>query len=296
MSETVPPAEAQPKPTAPAERDSPLRLFLGLFVVPLLVVLLCVGVFVGFGWIAYDRQTITDYLNDLQSGWKPRRAQAAYELSKILLADPDALREEPGAQAELRRLFAAADDEVLRRYLALVLGRARDSEAAPILAGALAGADAQSRVYFLLALGETGDPRASSPLLEALADGDPGIRKTAAFSLGALGDSIAVGALEPLLADPVADVRWNSALALARLGSAAGVGVLREMLDRSVTSAVAGITPEQQEEAMVSAVKALGAVGGPEARDLLARLADEDASLKVRQAAIQARDSLPSSP
>ena len=91
------PEEPRSEPTG-GEEDQPsaLRTFLGLFLVPLLVVLACVAVFIGFGWIAYDRQSTSDYLNDLRSSWKPRRAQAAYELSKILTADPDALDEEPG--------------------------------------------------------------------------------------------------------------------------------------------------------------------------------------------------------
>ncbi len=65
--------------------------------VMVMVVVVCVAVFVGFGWIAYDHHSIDDYLNDLKSGWRPRRAQAAYELSKILTADPDALADDPAA-------------------------------------------------------------------------------------------------------------------------------------------------------------------------------------------------------
>ena len=90
------PEEPRSEPTGgDEEQPSALRTFLGLFLVPLLVVLACVAVFIGFGWIAYDRQSTSDYLNDLHSSWKPRRAQAAYELSKILTADPTALDEEP---------------------------------------------------------------------------------------------------------------------------------------------------------------------------------------------------------
>ncbi|MGH2626821.1 MAG: hypothetical protein ACRDHY_09250, partial [Anaerolineales bacterium] len=82
---------------------------------------------------------------------------------------------------------------------------------------------------------------------------------------------------------------FNAALSLARLGSDAGVPVLRSMLDRRLLAQIPGITPEQQEEAMVSAVRALAVVGGPGAEPIFARLAAEDPSLKVRQAAITAR-------
>jgi HEAT repeat protein len=176
----------------------------------------------------------------------------------------------------------------MRRYLALVLGRTRDPEAVPLLLEALADADSQTRIYALLALGAGGDPRAAPAVSAALADADPGIRKTAAYALGELGGAGAAAALAPVLADPVPDVRWNAALALARLGGAAGAPVLRQMLDRSLTAQVPGITPAQQEEAMVSAVAALAAVDREGSAELLTRLAAEDPSLKVRQAALAA--------
>jgi hypothetical protein len=56
--------------------NSALRSFLGLFIVPLLVVLLCVAIFIGFGWIAYDRQSTRDYLNDLDGLRGPTSASA----------------------------------------------------------------------------------------------------------------------------------------------------------------------------------------------------------------------------
>jgi HEAT repeat protein len=153
---------------------------------------------------------------------------------------------------------------------------------------ALEDADAETRIYALWALGAIGDPQALAPLTARLADSDPGLRKTAAIALGELGLPEALPALRRALDDPIADVRWNGALALARLGSDAGVGVLREMLDRGQVALVPGITPEQQEDAMVEAVKALAAVGGADAEALLTRLADGDPSLKVRQAALEA--------
>jgi HEAT repeat protein len=284
----VPPDEG---PTDEAG-SSAMRSFLGLFVVPLLVVILCVAVFVGFGWIAYDRQTTSDYVNDLQSFWKPRRVQAAYELSKILVADPAALDKEPGARVEVRRLFRESEEPEMRQYLALVLGRTRDREAVPLLTAALDDPDDKTRIYALWSLGTLGDRQARGSLEAALGDQDPGIRKTAAFALGELGDRAAVPRLEVALDDAVADVRWNAALSLARLGNRKGVPVLETMADRRLLAQVPDITREQQEEAIVSAVQALAVVGGPEHRALLDRLAEEDPSLRVRQAAIESRKAL----
>lgn len=265
-----------------------MRTFVGLFFVPLVVVLLCVAVFIGFGWIAYDHQTTSDYLNDLRSGWRPRRAQAAYELSKILIADPAALEEDPGARAELRSLFEQADKGEMKRYLALVLGYTGDYESTPLLIEAVADEDSETRIYALMALGALGDPAAEPTLIAAVQDPDPGIRKTAAHALGQLGSDSAVPGLEPLLADSVADVRWNAALSLSRLGSQAGVPVLMEMVDRGLIGQVPEITAAQAEEVMISAIVALGMSGVTEAEPTLRELSTNDPSLKVRQAALEA--------
>ena len=268
----------------------PLRAFFGLFLVPLLVVAVCVGVFVGFGWLAYDRQDVGDYLNDLRSGWKPRRAQAAYELAKVLIADPQALEGKPETRQELRDLFTTADDREIRRYLALVLGYTRDPAAVPLLTAALdAESDSQSRIYLLWALGANGDGAALPALTAALAEEDAGIRKTAAYALGELGDPTVVPRLEPLLGDGTADVRWNAALALARLGSDAAVPELQRMVDRELLARVPEITPVQQEDAMISAIRALAVLRGSESLPTFEKLAADDPSLKVRQAAIEAR-------
>lgn len=267
---------------------SPLRTFLGLFVVPLLVVLACVGVFIGFGWIAYERNDVADYVGDLSHWSRPRRAQAAYELAKILIADPDALDDQPEVRSRVREVFAEADNPEIRRYLTLVLGYTRDREAVPALLELLHDGDSEERIYALWALGAIGDPTTLPPLLDALASEDPGLRKTAAYALGELGLPEAAPPLRRALEDPVADVRWNAALALARLGSDAGIPVLEEMLDRDTAGQVPGITPEQQEDAMIQAVRALAAVGGEESGPLLERLARQDPSFKVRQVAMEA--------
>ena len=260
--------------------------------VPLLVVLICVAVFVGFGWIAYDHNSAEDYLNDLKSGWRPRRAQAAYELSKVLVADPEALGDVPGSREEIRRLFTESEDPEMRRYLALIMGYTQDPAALPLLEETLNDQDSETRIYALWALGTSGEPDAVPLLTTALQDPDSGIRKTAAFSLGELGLAAGIDPLTPLLQDGVADVRWNAALALSRLGSSAGVAVLEQMLDRGLTAQIPDLTPAQAEEAMVSAVQALGVVEGLAAKPLLEELADKDPSLKVRRAALAALDSL----
>ncbi len=268
---------------------------MGLFVVPLLVVIMCISVFVLFGWVAYDRKSVGDYLNDLQdsrSVFSHRRKQAAYELSKILSADPAALQAEPGAQAELRRLFRTSEDRWVRIYLASVLGHLKDREAVPMLVEAAEADDSQVRIYSLWALGAIAEPDSLPVVAAALSDPDEGIRKAAAFASAGFGDPSVVGQLVVLCEDPVADVRWNAALALARLGDDQGIAVLEQMLDRSLLDRVPDITEEQKIEAMISALNAMTQVPDSADLELVSQLADADPSLKVRQAAIEARKAL----
>jgi HEAT repeat protein len=189
-------------------------------------------------------------------------------------------------------MFKEATEPEVKQYLALVLGRTKDPQAAPLLSAALKDPDDKTRIYCLWALGSLGDRSAEGALAQALADPDPGIRKTAAFALGQLHDPAVAPQLRPRLEDAVADVRWNAALSLARLDDRSAVPVLETMVDRRLLAQVPDITREQQEEAMTSALAALGAVGGPEQLPLLDRLAQDDPSLKVRQAALDARKAL----
>jgi len=74
--------------------------------------------------------------------------------------------------------------------------------------------------------------------------------------------------------------------------SDAGLPVLETMVDRRLLAQVPDITREQQEDAMISGIQGLAAVGGAKYRPLFDRLAAADPSLKVRQAAIEAKKDL----
>jgi HEAT repeat protein len=88
----------------------------------------------------------------------------------------------------------------------------------------------------------------------------------------------------------VEDVRWNAAVALGRRRDPTATPVLLQMLDRAHLTSVPGITPEQQEAALLEAVTAAGASGDAALRPALESLRQKDPSLKVREAARKALD------
>ena len=280
-------AEAAPRQTTPF-------LVLQFFIFPMAIVAVSVAVFVVFGLIAAEGRCARDYVQEVRSGGSNRRWQAAFELSKLIQSRKDPALDDPRFVPELVALFedAEKDDPRVRRYLALALGKLGDARAVPALLKAVApaGADADSEalIYSIWALGVIRDPRALPELLRLSEVEDAGVRKAAVHALGSLPGDASTERLRRSLQDAAEDVRWNAALALAHRADAACVPVILGMLDRSRLGSVPGLTPEQQEDAILQAVPAAALVADAEIESALAALRDHDPSLRVREAALDA--------
>src|SRR5437763_8446607 len=92
------------------------------FLIPLAVVAVAVGVYVGFRSLVTDDRTAAEYLTEIRTGGASRRWPAAYELSR-LLADPKVRADRTLAPALVRAFEESKDDPQVRRYLALAIGR-----------------------------------------------------------------------------------------------------------------------------------------------------------------------------
>ncbi len=265
------------------------KTLLQFFVIPALVVAICVVVFLFFGWMVSEEKTSVDYLREVQTGSASRRWQAAFELAKILNHQPEQARAE-GLVPEMVEAFEEAndDDRRVRRYLALAMGHMGDPEAVPALLDGLHDDDAQTRIYSIWALGRAGDGSAVEPLLLLAKHDDPGIRKMAVYSLGALGDERARDVLRAALNDQKLDVSWNAAIALAQLSDDSGKARILQMLDREFMDSVENMNEEQRAEAMMAAVKGAALLGGEDMRRRLDEISQEDPALQVRQAAFEA--------
>lgn len=269
-------------------KESPRTILFQFVVFPLGVVLIAVLIFLLFGRLATDQQTIPDYLNAIRSGSSHERWQAAYQLSKSLKRGEAARY--PNLEPQVASLYvnSKTDDPRIRRYLGMVLGTLGDRRATPMLLDGLDDRDVDNRLYALIALGELRDPASVPRIARAATDEDKDIRKTAYFTLGAIGDVSAVPTLVNGLQDEVPDVRWNAAVSLARFGDKRAAGPLREMLDRSRLNRIAGMREDQKEDAMIVAMAAYVKVAARDAVPDLQRIAASDPSLRVRAAARQA--------
>lgn len=259
---------------------------------PLGIVLVAVAVFLLFGKLASDEQSIPDYLTEIRSGSSHERWQAAYQLSKSLKRGE--AKKYPNVEQQVASLYEGAkhDDPRIRRYLSMVLGNLGDRRATPLLVGALGENDVETRIYALLAIADLRDPAAVPAVMKAAGDDEKDVRKTALYTLGSLGDARAVPQLASALTDETPDVRFNAAVALSRFGDRRALGVLREMLDRNRLAHVQGMREDQKEEAMIVAMNAYGRLAGRDAMPDLQRLT-ADPNIRVASAAKEALSRLP---
>jgi len=273
-------------------RESSRTILFQFVVFPLGVVLIGVAVFLLFGKLASNESSIPDSLNDIRNGSSHRKFQAAYELSKSIKRGE--AKRYPNLVEQVVATYRASkdDDPRIRQYLTLVLGKLGDKRAVPVLVDALNDPVVETRIYALIALAELHDPGSVSAVIAATKDEDKDVRKTAIYSLGEIGGARALPVLEEALNDQVADIRFNAALGLSRFGDRSAEPVLRAMLDRSTLDRVAGMRPDQKEEAIVAAIPAYAKLAGKSATAELQALANRDESLRVRATAKEALASL----
>jgi HEAT repeat protein len=266
-------------------KESPRTILFQFVVFPLGVVLIGVAVFLLFGKLASNEQSIPDYLSDIRNGSSHRKFQAAYELSKSIKRGE--AKRYPDLVNQVTQVYRSSkdDDPRIRQYLTLVLGRLGDARAVPVLVDALHDPIVETRIYALIALAELRDRGSVPAVIAATRDEDKDVRKTAVYALGEIGDPRALPVLEEALNDQVADIRFNAALGLARFGDRKAEPVLRAMLDRAMLDRVPGMRPDQKEEAIVAAIPAYAKLAGKEAVPELRKLADGDESMRVRAAA-----------
>lgn len=285
------PATRNPLVAAPA-------LATQFFLIPLAVVGITVMVYLGFRSLVADARTAQDYISEVRYGGSNRRWPAAYELSR-LLSDPKVRADRALAPALVKAYEESKDDEDprVRRYLALAIGRLDPplpGQAVADLSKALDDPDSETRISVIWALGSSGDEAVVPTLQPLYQSPDAGIRKMTVYALGALPGAAQIDTLRTALEDSVPDVRWNAALALARHGNRDGVPVLRQMLDRAyVEQAVkrdVRIDDDQDPiaDVMVGGLRAIASLKDPSFKASVEALSQQDRSMKVRQAALEA--------
>jgi HEAT repeat protein len=282
----------------PAEQDftetrKPTSLLIAqFFLFPLIIIGICVGVFLLFGYVTYQQSSPQEYLTAIRNGGginDEKRWQAAFELSNVVASQKDKLRKSDFVH-DVAAVYrnAREEDPRVRQFLALTMGNIGDNRAVPALIDGLNDEQVENRIYTLLALGLIGDNAAVPGVLAQLHDKDPAVRKVSAYVLGAIKDPSAVKDLQIALNDTTSEVRWNAAMALAQLNDAAGSDELVKLLDHTYVDQLQDMTGEQKTELMVNAVKCLALLKFEPARENIAAMSRSESNLTVRGAALEA--------
>src|SRR5215831_6556452 len=84
----IPPAEDL------VEVKKPTSLLIAqFFLFPLIIIAICIGIFLLFGYLTYEQKTPQEYLTDVRTGSEfCCRWQSAYELSNMISSQKDKIR------------------------------------------------------------------------------------------------------------------------------------------------------------------------------------------------------------
>lgn len=280
-----------PAPDELLEVKKPTSLLIAqFFLFPLIIIAICIGIFLLFGYLTYEQKSPQEYLNEVRTGSELCcRWQSAYELSNMISSQKDKLQKTDFVN-DLIKVYQGSHegDPRIRRYLALTMGHLGDARAVPALIEGLNDTDPENQMNNLLALGSIADKSATPSVVQRLSSTDPAIRKMAAFVLSALKDPSAIHDLQGSLTDSSEQVRWYAAIALAQVNDASGSDMLMKLIDHSYIDTLKDITAEQKSQLLISAVKCLGILKFEPAKDRILALSQSDPDLAVRDASLEA--------
>jgi HEAT repeat protein len=285
---------SSPEDVLPAVQPPSAGFLLQLFLIPMMIVSVIVGVWFMFSWLASAGSDPRELVRDLKklnnSSW-----QKAVSLANQL-QDPkyDALRDDADLARDLAgvlrtELESGMTDDArisLRVYLCRILGEFRVDAGLPTLLEAAKQEksieDVRVRVSALEALAVLANnlgpdkAREATGLLDTVLDCSNAVapaqdteglyaelRSRAAYVLGVLGGDAARGRLVQLLDDSYPNARYNAATGLARQGDPRCGRVLLAMLDPKNQESVEGEMIDSNREAkrlsvMVNALRAAG--------------------------------------
>ena len=267
-------------------------LYYAFFLIPLMITIVGVMFFFMFKVLTYETSSPTDYLTNVQYGAASKRWQSAYELSK-LLANPELVPLDNNFHKRMIAVYEHSihDDPTVRMYLALAMGRTKNTIYGEALLQGLTDTDKGSRVAAIKALGNMAYKPAINNLIDFTSkDKSVEERLSAAISMGNMNDKSVIPVLVKLLEDEEPNVRWDSAIALAKLGNYAGSAIIENLLNRNYYDQFKEVDAEEEIQAILIAIQASNKIPSQKFIKNLLILATLDHNMKIRDKAIKTLD------
>lgn len=253
------------------------------FVVPFLLAILSVLMFAAVRILTMEKHSVYDYLNDIKKGGIDKRWQAAFELSRILTSQ----KEVPQDQQFITKMEEAfnassSDDERVRQYLILAMGRSQRVEFVNPLLKALPREKDENVYAIITALGILKSNISVSALLKYLDHPNARIRLASVISLGQIAAPQTAGSLKKMLQDSEPNVTWDAAIALAKMGDKSGKAIIISLMDREHLKNYPNLSPENVSKIISVAINATFAWKDDDIKQSLIKLFQIDPNMNVR--------------
>ena len=265
-------------------------LFYSFFLIPLMIAVIGASFFIMFKFLTLEPKSPSDLLNDVKIGSATKRWQSAFELSKLLAKKTEAFED-----GLFKNQFISAyqhsihDDERVRMYLALAMGRTGDSIYGESLQEGLNDENPATRLAAIKGLGLLKYKPAVLALQNILQDNERSDAEhlTTVISLGNIGDRNVIEDLKPLLNHEEVNIRWDVALSLAKLGDTSGSAIIADLMDRSYYNLFPEVDSQEANQAIKVAIQISSGYKSEVYMKKLKVLAYEDENMEIRDTAIK---------
>lgn len=282
---------AHPSNVAEPEKSFFSIIVHSFFVIPFLIAVFCVLLFTAMTLLTREQQSVYDLLNDIKVGGATKRWQAAFELSKVL-ANPGLVPKEERFITEVVSVFneSTHDDNRVRQYLALAMGRTQRTEFVEPLLSALKTEKEDNLPAIIYALGTLRDKKALKDLSALTTHENPRIRSVTVAALGTIASPASKEFLKKALNDPEPNVQWGSALSLAQMGDASGKEIIIKLLDRKYLQSFSEVDPQEANHIILTTIQAVKTFHDDQISAAIDVLAQSDPNMKVRTAAMDHKE------
>ena len=253
------------------------------FVIPFLIAVFCVLLFAGMHLLTSEKRSAYDYLEDVKIGGINKRWQGAFELSKIL-ANPKHVPKEERFVNEMISAFehASHDDDRVRQYLALAMGRTQDPRFTQALVDSLEHEKEENLAATIYALGMLRQKDTAPAIYQYTEHPSARLRSISVVALGNIANPEAAQVLRARLHDAEDNVKWGAAVSLAHLGDQSGIDVLGNMLDRQYLGKFIEVDAGEQNQLILTALDAIDILNSTTLSKQVEQLAASDQNMKVR--------------
>jgi len=270
-------------------------LFYSFFLIPFMIAIFGALFFFMFQFLAYEKSTPSDLLDNIQSGSTTKRWQSAFELSNML--DASKIQNKNLFNSKLVALYEKSkhDDKRVRTYLALAMGKTGDQYFGPyLMEAAKSDADLTNRIAAIRSLGMLKYDKSCKILKDIILDSDfDSERLSAIISLGVIGNKKYNKVLIQMLDYEEANIRWDAAIALAKMGDKSGIDIIVNLLDRKYYDSYpsmadgSGVDHDESDNSIYTAIAISQILIDLRFKEKLIYLAENDKNIKIREFALK---------